>query len=465
MDTFRNIKLYYFLIPLILGVSLIFPYQILADDLEQTCLQVAEIDNPCQGKSPSDCRKMLESCADYFQQQSDKITEDLSKTAEQKKTLSSQISSLKKKVQNLVYQINQGNVIIKDLALQISDTKSSIDKITLQIEESKDQISNVLRSINEEDQKSQVEILLEGNLSDFFNNLVYLGGLNSKIRNLLKNTEDLKQYLQGQQDKMDDEKDQTEKTVKIQALQKQESESTKKQQEGLLKLTEAEYQKQLQQKQETEKKAVEIRARLFELIGVPKAPTFGEAYEIAKYVSNITGVRPALILAVITQESNLGKNVGQCYLTNKNTGVGKRIKDNTIIYRVMSPKRDVSYFLNIVSNLGRDYSVTPVSCPMSYGWGGAMGPAQFIPSTWVIYKERISSITNKPGDPWNIKDAFLAAGLYLSDYGAKSRNEDNEWRAAMVYFSGSTSTKYRFYGDSVIRLARGYEVDIAALEK
>jgi membrane-bound lytic murein transglycosylase B len=334
----------------------------------------------------------------------------------------------------------------------------------LKIEESKGQLSSIIRTIYEEDEKSITEILFEGNLSDFFDNLVYMESLNTELQSILDDTKKLKQYLGNQKEKMDEEKDDLENAVKVQTLQKQESEKTKKDQEYYLKLTEAEYQKQLKEKQETEQKAATIRARLFELIGVPKAPTFGEAYEIAKYVSNITGVRPALILAVITQESNLGKNVGQCYLIDTSTGAGKRIIDNTVISKVMSPTRDVPYFLNIVNNFGRDPFNTPVSCPMSYGWGGAMGPAQFIPSTWVKYKERISSITGKPSDPWNIKDAFLAAGLYLSDYGAKSQTKDGEWKAAMIYFSGSTSTKYRFYGDSVLRIAAGYADDIAAIE-
>jgi membrane-bound lytic murein transglycosylase B len=102
---------------------------------------------------------------------------------------------------------------------------------------------------------------------------------------------------------------------------------------------------------------------------------------------------------------------------------------------------------------------------MSFGWGGAMGPAQFIPSTWMLYKERLKSLLGKTPDPWNIKDAFLAAALYLTDYGAAKRSYSAEWKAAMIYFSGSTNPKYRFYGDSVMKIASQYEKDIEELEK
>ena len=131
----------------------------------------------------------------------------------------------------------------------------------------------------------------------------------------------------------------------------------------------------------------------------------------------------------------------------------------------MSPTRDVPYFLSITQELGRDPFNTPVSCPMEYGWGGAMGPAQFIPSTWMRYRDRVKAITGKAADPWDIKDAFLAASLYLSDYGAGAKTRDAEWKAAMIYFSGTVNTKYRFYGDSVLNLASQYEDDIEAIEK
>ncbi len=55
--------------------------------------------------------------------------------------------------------------------------------------------------------------------------------------------------------------------------------------------------------------------------------------------------------------------------------------------------------------------------------------------------------------------------LYLPDYGAAKQTQNGEWKAAMIYFSGTTNTKYRFYGDSVLSIAQKYEDDIEALEK
>jgi membrane-bound lytic murein transglycosylase B len=257
----------------------------------------------------------------------------------------------------------------------------------------------------------------------------------------------------------------------LKIYQKKQSETAQAAKNSYLKLTEAEYQAQLKAKEEAEEKAAEIRARIFELIGIPDAPTFGEALEIANYVESLTGIRPAFLLAVLTQESNIGKNVGQCYLKDKDTGAGVVISSGASVAKVMSPSRDVPVFVEITSELGRDPFYTPISCPMSYGWGGAMGPAQFIPATWKIYRDEVKSITGRAADPWSIKDAFIAAALYLTDYGADKRDYNNEFNAALSYFAGPGWSKSSYksvykrdYGYPVMKIAEGYEEDIAQLE-
>ena len=94
-----------------------------------------------------------------------------------------------------------------------------------------------------------------------------------------------------------------------------------------------------------------------------------------------------------------------------------------------------------------------------------MGPAQFIPSTWVGYKDKVSAMTgSSPANPWDIRDAFAAAAIKLVAGGADGTTQ-GEWNAAMRYFSGSTNVKYHFYGDSVMALADKYQSDINDLGK
>lgn len=437
-----------------------------AEDLSVICKQVSSSDTSCQSLSSADCRAMLEKCAAYYDAESAEIAKDLTKTAAQKNTLQNAVSGLKKKITGLEVKINQGTLMVKDLNLQINDTEVSINKTEVKIGDSQQQITNILRAIHQEDKKPSFVILLDGKLSDFFSNMAYLENLNAKVSDLLESTTSLKEYLENQKNKMDSEKTALQKTILIQNQQKSENEQNKKQQESYLKLTEAQYQAQQKEKAVADKNAASIKARIFDLIGVSSAPTFGQALEIAKYVSGVTGVRPAFLLAVLTQESSLGKNVGQCYLTDFTTGAGTNLQ-GTAKQRVMSPK-SIPTFIALTEGLGMDPKKTPVSCwiplysgGIPYGWGGAMGPAQFIASTWATYTGKVAEIKGSAANPWNIRDAFLGSGLLLRDNGAKT----SESIAAAKYYCGGNygRSECKAYANSVLRYAAQYEADIKAI--
>lgn len=438
-----------------------------AEDLAVLCQQLSENNNSCQNLSTADCQAQLKKCAAYYDQQSAEIAKDITKTAAQKNTLQNAITVLKKKISGLESQIKQGTLMVKDLNNQIGDTQVSIDKTMVKIEASQKQIKKILQAIYQEDQKPTVSILLEGNISDFFSNVFYLESLNSRVSDLLDSTKNLAQYLEKQKEKMDSEKTSLQKVIQIQTQQKQQQLAVQQEQAVTLKLTEAQYQKQQQEKAKADKNAAAIKARIFDVIGVSKAPTFGEALEIAKYVSNVTGVRPAFLLAILTQESSLGKNVGQCYVTDFSTGSGTNLSGSVVKQRVMNPKT-IPTFVALTGSLSMDPKKTPVSCwiPMysggvPYGWGGAMGPAQFIASTWSSYTGPVSATTGVTANPWNIRHAFLASGLLLKDNGALT----SESVAAAKYYCGGSygRSECRSYANSVLRFANQYEADIKAI--
>ncbi len=392
---------------------------------------------------------------------------DITKTAAEKKTLQNQIAALKKKAETLSVQIKQSNAMIGEIKLQIADTEASVDSTETKIKKTQRQLAAILRAIDQADEVSLVENLIAGkNFSDFFDNLIYLENLDRKSNQALQEIKDLKRSLEDQKTGLEGEKTDLEKTTQMKLLQKQEHEKTQAEYNQTLKVKDAQLAQTTQAKQLTAQVIQQIRQRLFALAGVADtdAPNFAEAYQIAKSAGAATGVRPAFLLAILTQESNIGKNVGGCYLSNDKTGAGTRISTGAAVANVMKPSRDVGPFLEIVAALGKDPHQTRVSCPMSFGYGGAMGPAQFIPSTWKLYAARLQAILGRPANPWNINDAFLASALYVSDYGARSQTYDGEWKSAMIYFAGTVNTKYRFYGDNVMKIAQGYAADIAAIE-
>ena len=99
-----------------------------------------------------------------------------------------------------------------------------------------------------------------------------------------------------------------------------------------------------------------------------------------------------------------------------------------------------------------------VSCPLSYGIGGAMGVAQFMPTTWVGYKSKISSITgNSPADPWDLEDGIIGMALKLKAAGAGSKS--GEYKAAAIYYCGSRLERAvcKNYANSVVSWAKGYD--------
>jgi membrane-bound lytic murein transglycosylase B len=106
-----------------------------------------------------------------------------------------------------------------------------------------------------------------------------------------------------------------------------------------------------------------------------------------------------------------------------------------------------------------------VSCPVAgiAGYGGAMGPAQFIPSTWKIFEDRLKEALGRDANPWLAEDAFTASAMYLGDLGAKAGTHSSELRAACSYYGtrGATCS----YGRSVMNLKAKIQEDIDYLNQ
>lgn len=394
-------------------------------------------------------RKNLETELEKLEEEIDGYEKTIMGLQDQTKTLNQSLKLLDAEINKLNLQIKATDIQLQKLdkgivsvKQDITFTEGDIGRIRLLLGES-------LQQIDKDDQETILELILRNEkLSDFFNNINALTVLQNEMRENLNKLVELKANLITQKDTLSVQRQDVLSLKTIQQNQKVQLSAKQKEKKSLVAATkgqESKYQDLLKKSKQT---AAQIKSRIFELLGGGEL-TFGEAYKLAQFASEQTGVRAALILAVLDRESSLGQNVGRC---NWKTA--------------MHPTRDQQIFLNLTTELGIDPNSVSVSCANSDGaYGGAMGPAQFIPSTWAKYSSRISAITgNKPASPWRNVDAFVATALYMKDVGAAAQTYAAERKAAAMYYAGSRWKTYLYsYGQWVVERARSFEEDIKDL--
>lgn len=428
----------------------------------------------CLSITPASSESDKNYCKNELAQIEAELAELQAKQAEQKKhtgTIKGDISYLDSQITALQTKIKARSLAIAKLKVDISQKQEKIESLQNKIEREQESLAELLRKTYETDDTSLAQIVLSnGTISGFYENLDSYLTIQDAIKksiDLIKGakteTEAEKTDLEKKQDAETDAKFELE-TSKKQVTQ---SQNTKKQLLAISQQKESEYQKLAAEKKA---KAEKIRSALFNLAGTSQKIEFGTALEYANEAKAKTGIDPAFLLAVITQESNLGANVGQCYLTNQETGAGVGKNTGTVFAKVMKPmgltgrKGDVTDFLEITSKLGLKWDETPVSCPIvsAGGWGGAMGPAQFIPTTWKLFESRLKNLLGYDPNPWQPRDAFMASAMYLTDLGAVGNSYSAQIKAACKYYgTGGTTCSY---GRSVMSIKTGIQSNIDYLK-
>ena len=387
------------------------------------------------------------------------------KLAAEGKSLSTEVKTLNAQIKKSQLQVQATQVAIKSLDSSISVHQKTIGILTSHLDAEKESLAQILRRTNEIDHYSVVEIAFaQGDFSTLLGDLDSYVSLKKSLAASYEKITGTKLQTMVEKSALENKREQQQKVAQAQLIAKQLVQDQQKAKQDLLTSTkgrESAYKQVVAAKQKT---AGQIRAELFAVAGGGGAIPLPTAIAYAKTASKATGVRPAFILAILKQETNLGANTGQCYVTDLTTGDGKGKNTGRIFEGVMKVPRDTVPFKSIMDALGRDWSTTAVSCPQAGGYGGAMGPTQFIPSTWVLYQSRIkSSLGVGATDPWNSLHAIVATGLYLADAGA-SGNPSAEHTAAAKYYAGSGWASYgQSYADSVMNYAAQFQSDIDTL--
>ncbi|MDQ3014367.1 MAG: lytic murein transglycosylase [bacterium] len=381
------------------------------------------------------------------------------------KSIEGDIAILTAQINKAKLNIRAKNLAIEGLGKDITSKTREIGILTDKIDENRESLAQLIRKTNEMDTYTLTDVVLSNNdISEFFSDVDAFNTIKESIQVSLGYIKESKNETETAKQALDRKRSE-EITAKISIeAEKAKIEKSEKEKAYLLSLSkkeQANYQGVITKKSQ---EAARIRAALFSLRDTAAIP-FGDALEFATAAGKATGVRPAFLLGILTQESNLGQNVGSCYMNDPVTGNGKRIATGAFEDGVMKPTRDVAPFLQITKELGRDPFTTRVSCPFSTGYGGAMGPSQFIPSTWIMFKARIGQALGvATPDPWIPKHAFMASAIYLADLGAGTGAYAAERNAACRYYSGracdARAPANTFYGDQVMTKANNIQVNM-----
>ena len=403
-----------------------------------------------EGVSPSavlERRAQLESELQQIEAQINGYRGIIQKKQREATSLERDIAIFNARIKKAHLSIRALNIRIDNLSLGIKDRSATINSLLEKIDKEKISLGELLRKTNELDSVSLVELVLGyGKLSDFFVDLDSFESIHAALQNSFKEIKVSKEGTEKEREKLMARKTEHLQLRVIQSLEKKRIEQAERGKKKILKLTKGEetrYQKIVKSRQ---KDAARIRSELFVLRG-SKAIPFEKAMEYANAAWRAVGVRPAFLLGVIAEESNLGENVG--------TGNWKSDLANP---RCLKQR---TAFMEITGELGLNPDMMPVSRKAWYGYcGGAMGPAQFMPTTWNLYKKGIAKRTgDNPPNPWDPRDAFMASALLLKDNGAAAGGYTAERRAALRYLAGGNWKKsaYSFYGDDVMELAEKYQ--------
>lgn len=364
--------------------------------------------------------------------------------------LNSKIAQIHSEIWGLSLSIDQTGSKIQQTVGKIKEAEETIDKHRLAL-------GSFLRILDQTEQEDLLQIIVKNkSFSEFFNNLNYAQTAQENVKITINQIKGIKTDLEEKEDQLRDQKQELESLKSIQQIQKRSVEQVKQTKNDLLQITKGEesrYQNLVKQsKADIEKIRTQISYLQQNGVSVEDAIKFGQLAAIG------AGIRPAFLLAILEIESGLGKNVG----------TGNWLDDMYKCYlKLKKPERaelEKAAFFQIVGKLGLNPDTVKVSREPNYGCGGALGPAQFLPTTWLGYEADVLRLTgHNPPSPWNVEDAFTAAAIKLARAGATAKTRTAESRAARIYLSGKSSCASsicNYYSNAVLRKADQIEQNL-----
>lgn len=448
------------------------------------CACALALSTPARAQSALDSRRQqLQDQLNQIESQIAVQQSLLDKAQNQHQTLQTQIDAFNAQIRRTELQIQAISIAIQQLSDNISAHNQTLSALSGKLAGEKESLAQILRQTQVLDGYSAVTVAFGAqDVSGFFSDLDAFASIKSSLAGSFVEIRKTSAATESEKEALEARLAEQEQLKTVQQLARQSLKSQETEKKTLLAQTkgiEANYQRLIAANQKT---AAQIRSALF-LLRDSAAIPFGTALAYAQAAEKATGVRAAVTLGVLKQETNLGENLG----------TGSWHVD-------MAPTRDQPIFVYITQTLGLDPDKMPVSKKPSYGWGGAMGPGQFIPSTWICFGGFVNTVTNScsnrgglswnqfyqgpwryavakdrvrtllgasaPSNPWEAKTAIMATAMLMADNGAGAQTHAAERLAALRYFAGwggANNPAYAFYGDAVMEFADEFQQQINIL--
>lgn len=405
-------------------------------------------------------RSDLEQQLQQLEQDAQALDISVQQTQGEARTLGSEVKAIDTEIKRRQLEIRRLTLAIKKTGIQIKQKADGVTLLTHKIAKGRGALAGSLFLLSAHEDDDGLSILLKHrSLSDFFNSVHALERVQSDIQDTLAAFKEDRALLEREKIELEEVREEQQSLQSLQEMERRFLAQKKAEKDELLRLTkgkEAVFQQLLKSKK---RDIASLKSQLFylEKTGV----TAEDAVRLADQAAKRTGIRTAFLLALLEVETGKQFENGVITVgTNLGTGNWKRdLYDCYISIRKRgSAEAEKTAFFAITEGLGLDPDKMPVSRRPNYGCGGAMGPAQFLPTTWRRFETRVGALTgHTPPNPWTVEDAFTAAAIFLADSGAAAQTTAGEIRAAKTYISGSPScSRYicQSYSSRIISLAR-----------
>ncbi|MEK7506992.1 MAG: lytic murein transglycosylase [Patescibacteria group bacterium] len=385
-----------------------------------------------------------------IQRQIDQYQQQIEQTSTKARTLSGEISTLNAQIKQIELQIKSLGLEVEETRAEIIGTQAQIIVAERKLELHKSALAQYIRILNQTDRENLTALLFKNRrLSDFFNNLKNLQDTQAKAQTSIVAIKEIKTELEQKKADLESKQEDLQRLKSLQVAAQRDVQSQKKTKDQLLKETKGQETRYQELVKRSQQDISRIRDQIFYLeqngVTVDDAIKFGQLAAIA------VGIRPAFLIAILEVESGLGRNVGTGNWLNDMYNCYKKLG------QLARAEKEKDAFFQIINKLGLNPDTVRVSREPNYGCGGALGPAQFLPTTWLGYEEEVARLTDhNPPSPWNIEDAFTASAAKLARAGATKKTRAGEIAAAKAYISGSAACVKRIcnsYANAVLSKA------------